>query len=1192
MRTVTEARATPQLTGGSIALSWQNPPATDFAAPNALAGLRIVRRERTYPLDANDGTVVYGQASIHGGPVISQFIDKNLRPLTTYYYTIFAVDNAATPTYYADERSRAYALATADYNLAARLYNLLPGAHRRYDRLGPEELATLPPAVVVALAKLPAALRGRGPLERFFHATAPTLDLMRSTAEGLRQLYDVDEAPARFLPQLAQWLGWEPDRTLPVASQRNEVKSAPRLYRTVGTALNLRAIVNRYTGWFTQIAEFAQNIARTNLPPQLNVFAIQEQPDGWRGTDDASAPLGFAEGNDEATGAASLPATLVSSSAEPFALRPDMEIAVTTDERLPVVVRLREGDFVDIAAATASEVAAVLNREFSELTATARADGRIVLSSHTTGASSSLRVEHFNASLVTLEGAPRGRLGALVDHTAAVEPRLRLFYETADPQAPRTERLAVRALSGEPRAHALLPGETLPPEYLRPLTPGAVAATRQVYFNPEPQGRVCCKTLRQGKWGTSLFLPATPGVAQSDPTAVELQPPGEDVRMWAAWLDVHTNAAAPVLGFQLGNHTATGTLVGVTAQPALLVGTTRAPFALEPGMELCVTIDEQPPVVVRFKGSHFKINGAATALEVLAVLAAALPGANLSATPDGRIRIATTTTGPLASLRIETTTRLSFTQGETRRPQPARLPGRVAQPFVIRPGTRLVFRGNWAGAESVEFAVTDFANPQNVSALQLAGLLNARLAHVAATALPDRTLLLETLGASGDERLELDLAASDAAQSLGFGPVNAQATGDWGDAINWRPTRPVSSAPVGRHADLSALVDASGVVWLFWAQHTEGRWRIVSSRWDGVDWTKLEVLSDWLFGSREPCAALDATNRIWLFWSRLENAGTGDDTWTLRRRVYEPMTDTWDVETAVTNPPPGGRAADREPSVVRLANDDLRVFFRSDRNGGQDLWSLTVTPATNVLSPLAAVTAGANSDHAPAPVRLPDNTLLLLYRSDRGVPHSRVGVHTPPVVNNRVTVPPARPAADVTRLSARLNDASTLRRYAGTTTAVLADIDRNKRRGLWGDLLNYTPQRPGGSAPKDNEFYTRGTVGLYLSQTIPDSPLSQQMVKRLLPVLERFLPANVRVVVILAPRVDIEYVYGKGVEIGESYLDKYPFIEFYTGLGEDASAPDPLMNVIMILSNTATHVSADPANLPTLRRRTFFPPFE
>ena len=52
-----------------------------------------------------------------------------------------------------------------------------------------------------------------------------------------------------------------------------------------------------------------------------------------------------------------------------------MELAITADRRLPMVMRFQPGDFADIASATAAEVASVLNRTLADVTATARADG-------------------------------------------------------------------------------------------------------------------------------------------------------------------------------------------------------------------------------------------------------------------------------------------------------------------------------------------------------------------------------------------------------------------------------------------------------------------------------------------------------------------------------------------------------------------------------------------------------------------------------------------------------------------------------------------------------------------------------------------------------------------------------------------------------------------------------------------------
>jgi hypothetical protein len=109
---------------------------------------------------------------------------------------------------------------------------------------------------------------------------------------------------------------------------------------------------------------------------------------------------------------------------------------------------------------------------------------------------------------------------------------------------------------------------------------------------------------------------------------------------------------------------------------------------------------------------------------------------------------------------------------------------------------------------------------------------------------------------------------------------------------------------------------------------------------------------------------------------------------------------------------------------------------------------------------------------------------------------------------------------------------------------------------------------------------------------VPDRPLTRQRVERLRPVLEQFLPIHARAVVILAPRAEIELVYPPGADIGEKYLDKYPVVEFYTGLGDSTAVlPDWVLFLSATLDNLpGDHVSADPAAPTTLRFRTYAPP--
>ncbi|TNH27815.1 hypothetical protein FHG89_17070 [Micromonospora orduensis] len=435
-RSPTRVRAVPRLLGREVELSWTNPPVSAFGG-GFLLGVRVVRRERTFPLDPDDGVVVHDESA----PVVDRLVDAGLTPLTRYYYTVFSYDGT---DFHAGDGARASALATDEHGLGERLYRLLPAVHQREDRpLRPDEVHALAPEVQEALRVLPPQLRGAGQLRRFLTAATAPLGLMRSTAEALRQLHDVDRVAPEYLPLLAAFLDWRTDRTLPVYSQRNEVRAAPHLYRGVGTVPNLRSIVTRYTGWQIQVAEYAQHITRAHHAPQQNVFALRETGTGWVAAGDAADLLGFAPPN---TGAGS--ATVTGTTSGPFALRAGMELTVSTDGAGPVTARFARGDAVNLGAATTAEVAAALNRQFDHLTATALPGGRLRLDAH----GGTLRVEAPESSLVTLDGAPRGRLSVVPAGSSA----FRLFHAVADPLGPVDNRAARRAVAGDrgPRRRA------------------------------------------------------------------------------------------------------------------------------------------------------------------------------------------------------------------------------------------------------------------------------------------------------------------------------------------------------------------------------------------------------------------------------------------------------------------------------------------------------------------------------------------------------------------------------------------------------------------------------------------------------------------------------------------------------------------------------------------------------------------
>jgi len=816
------ARALPRLLGREIELSWTNPPVSAFGG-DFLLGVRVVRRERTFPLLPDDGDVVHDET----GPVIDRLVDTRRTPLTRYYYTVFAYDGT---DFHAGDGSRASALATDDHGLAETLYRLLPAVHQRDDvALRPDEIRALPPAVQEGLRVLPPELRGRGQLRRFLAAATAPLALLRSTAEALPQLHDVDRVPPDFLPLLAAFLDWRTDRTLPVFAQRNEVRAAPRLYRTVGSVPNLRSIVTRYTGFKSRIVEYGEHIARSTHAPAQNIFALR--------LDDPTS----------------------------------------------------------------------------------------------------------ESTLVTLDGAARGRLAVVPGSGGA----FRVFHAVGDPLGPAEDRAARRAVSGNAFPRPPVAGEAGVPVGTGRGSP---------FLTAEPVSGVQVKSYRGGKWGGSVRL--FPG---GEPAAAAL-PAG---RILLAWVD-------------------------------------------RPGM------------------------------------------------PDARIL---------------------FSTGTTSDPAPAVLTGHTGTPFAVPHGSFLLVRNGTGTARAAQFARTDFANPAAPAVGEVVAILNTRLAGLLTASVADGgALRLASALAGGDARLTVDLPNSSAAAALGFGPDNAVANGDWGDAIAWDQPRVLDQIPAGRLADLAATADGTGVR-LAYARHDGTAWQVRTIRFDGTAWSGDEALTSGALSSREPSLGRDPDGRVWAVWARQGAVGAAG--WSLRQRS-RPASGPWSAETALTNTPAPGTAGDREPGLTVRPSLPPQVYFRSDRGGGTDLWAIPIGGSAT------QVTSGAPADTSPAPVTV-GSEHWLLHRSDRSVGHAAVGSSAAP-------------------------DTFTARRYAGSTTVVLGDTNRRDRMGAFDDLVAYTPQRPADGLLREDEVYSRGSVGLFLSRA-DSSPLDDSTAARLRGVLGRFLPINVRAVI-------------------------------------------------------------------------------
>ena len=248
--------ATANAAGNRIDLGWKFPDAAAFQ------GVRVVRRESSYPSTPEDGVVVAQ------GVGLASATDTGLKGETVYYYSLFGFIGDP-PVYDIDRHNRVSGLATSSYDHARQMHALLPGVYHRYDTKISNDSALAP------------IDRTRGQLRRFLDLPGGQLDLLHSVARAALGFHDIGRVDGGLLPLLAQWIAWRTDTLLEIETQRNEIRHAPHLYRTVGIVPTIEATAKRITDWESRTKEFVHNVFRSSNPERLNLWIQQRSGGAW-----------------------------------------------------------------------------------------------------------------------------------------------------------------------------------------------------------------------------------------------------------------------------------------------------------------------------------------------------------------------------------------------------------------------------------------------------------------------------------------------------------------------------------------------------------------------------------------------------------------------------------------------------------------------------------------------------------------------------------------------------------------------------------------------------------------------------------------------------------------------------------------------------------------------------------------------
>lgn len=138
-----------------------------------------------------------------------------------YYYTVFAVDKDGN--YHANNATKVAEKPIKEFFMGEKLYHLLPEIYIANDKF--QEL------------------------KKFFEILGYVFDYMYSQIQMTTDLINIDYCRPKELEYIADFLGWDLDKTLDISTQRASLKAAYMFYRYAGTKQGLDLLVKYASGF-------------------------------------------------------------------------------------------------------------------------------------------------------------------------------------------------------------------------------------------------------------------------------------------------------------------------------------------------------------------------------------------------------------------------------------------------------------------------------------------------------------------------------------------------------------------------------------------------------------------------------------------------------------------------------------------------------------------------------------------------------------------------------------------------------------------------------------------------------------------------------------------------------------------------------------------------------------------------------
>lgn len=375
--------------------------------------------------------------------------------------------------------------------------------------------------------------------------------------------------------------------------------------------------------------------------------------------------------------------------------------------------------------------------------------------------------------------------------------------------------------------------------------------------------------------------------------------------------------------------------------------------------------------------------------------------------------------------------------------------------------------------------------------------------------------------------------------------------GTWVEMENFEEAHKLPGAP-GPRKNPCAVTDRQNRLWLFWLEGRGNRRRLRYNRFDGTQWESASGVDFPPDGTGDPGVEKDvfvlfrstgAGDRLWVSWARKRHvAPDGRRYWEIAYREKSDLDSInagWGPVRILSKEPGKSEYHDCEPAAVVYTRDEeerFELYWSSNRGGGWALWRARFDGTTGEFNEPGMFIQSPYSQRAPLPLVLEDS-MSLLYRSNKSITY-------------KSEVYGATETTDF--------------RYAGCTAVNTRDNLKIGLRRKFGDFLTYTYDTGKNGQPTKDDWYSRDTIGIYLTPTNTEAlrliARNRELVRG---ILERFLPIQIRAIFFINPPLHNELVYTydfkaednenpcRIFEQFEDRLETDPPPEEYAGAGDD-----------------------------------------